>query len=425
MADGVILIKANPTQSPQYWTAFAFRTIEGFSVSYTVMLTNGQQRNFRKDEIGAIIEEPKWQEMTVVSDVDWQNLEQQKMHLISSLGKYPQLKDWVNSLTTKFDELLNSRSSFNVLYRGRLITREDFDKLRGNIPSAPSSSDTTLTVGGKRFTNVKVLSIKGGRLGFSHDGGVGGVQMSILNEKQIEWVKATSPALFEAHLKELNMVADKANLPSISPNEDANSSKAIASKESEIAKAIEPNQPDVSQNTDTGSSKAMSSKKTEPAEAAEIIPQLSDAKKQAELSNRIRALRLKVESRAISNQYEMLKSSALSDGKKEDQAIRSQIGMTSTKDTSSHTSGMAPFSGSKKVGSHLDLPRAENDLLSPDQKKRLEETARAYGKNPHEVIRSAEELAKRIQHDMMYPEDSALREREESRRKSGFYSPGQ
>lgn len=37
------------------------------------------------------------------------------------------------------------------------------------------------------------------------------------------------------------------------------------------------------------------------------IQQFSNAQKQAELSNRIRGLRLKVECRAISNQFEMMK----------------------------------------------------------------------------------------------------------------------
>jgi hypothetical protein len=86
---------------------------------------------------------------------------------------------------------------------------------------------------------------------------------------------------------------------------------------------------------------------------------------------------------------------------------------------------MTPSSESKKGGSPLNLPRVENDMLSANQKRQLEQTARAFGKDPHELIQETNELAKKLQHDMMYPEDRGLREREESRRKSGFYGPGQ
>ncbi len=215
-ADGVILIKSHPSQSPQYWRVFVFRESEASSFNYTVTLLNGLKQNFFRNEVGAMIEEPKWDEMIVVTDANWQKLEQQKAQLISSVAQYPQLKEWINKIIAKFDELLNSRSSSNVLYRGRLIAKEEFDKLSGNTSSPPSSSNATLTVGGKQFTNVKILSIKSGRLGFSHDGGMGGVQMSALDAKQIEWVKLTSPALFEAHLKELSMTSGEANQPSVS-----------------------------------------------------------------------------------------------------------------------------------------------------------------------------------------------------------------
>jgi hypothetical protein len=419
-AEGVILLRDYPSQSAKIWKPYAFSKVEQFPSAYKVTFASGQVKSCTPDEVGGILESPKWLELFAMSDADWEKIKKQRDDLAAKTAQLPQVKDWASDEIAKFDKLLNSRSSLNVLYRGRLIAKEDFDKLQGNTPPTPPSSSAVLTLDGKQFTNVKILSIKGGRLGFSHDGGIAGVQLSGLDTKQTEWVKAASPALFEAHLKELNMAGDKANQPSISQNKDAGSSKAIASKETETAKATGPNQPGVSQNKDTGSSKAIASKETETAKATEIIPQLSDAQKQAELSNRIRGLRLKVEGRAISNQYEMLKSNALSDGKEEDQAIRSQVGKTSTKDTSVRTGGMTPFSESKKGSSPLNLPRVENDMLSADQKRRLEDAARAFGKNPHEVIQDANELAKKIQHDMMYPEDRGLREREESRRKSGF-----
>jgi formylglycine-generating enzyme required for sulfatase activity len=202
-ADGVILIKSHPTQSPNFWRAFTFSKNEASPFNYTITLLNGQQQNFFKSEVGAIIEEPKWNELIIVTDVDWQKLEQQKNQLISSVAQYPQLKKWINNIITKFDELINSRSSSNVLYRGRIIAKEEFDKLQGTAPATPSSSSAALTLGEKQFMNVKILSIKGGRLGFSHDGGIAGVQMSSLDTKQTEWVKSNAPQLYEAHIKEI------------------------------------------------------------------------------------------------------------------------------------------------------------------------------------------------------------------------------
>jgi hypothetical protein len=104
--------------------------------------------------------------------------------------------------------------------------------------------------------------------------------------------------------------------------------------------------------------------------------------------------------------------------------MRSQVGMTSTKDTSAQTGGKTPFSESKEGGLHLNLPSVEHEMLSANQKRQLEQSARAFGKDPNELIQQTNELARKIQHDMMYPEDRGLREREESRRKSGFYGPG-
>ena len=83
-ADGVILIKSHPTQSPNFWRAFTFSKNEASPFNYTITLLNGQQQNFFKSEVGAIIEEPKWNELIITSDADWSKLEQQKSKLLDS-----------------------------------------------------------------------------------------------------------------------------------------------------------------------------------------------------------------------------------------------------------------------------------------------------------------------------------------------------
>lgn len=200
-ADGVILIKGNPTQSPQFWTALAFRKIEGFSITYTVSLTNGQLRNFRKDEVGAILEEPKWQEMTVVSDADWQDLGQQKTQLLSSASQYPQLKDWANAIAAKFDAAFARQSAGMVVYRGKVISKDDYDKMRGMAPSA-SSSGFTLILDDKSFNNVKISSLRNGTLAILHDGGIASIKISDLSEKQKQQLSEFSPDKFGSYLKE-------------------------------------------------------------------------------------------------------------------------------------------------------------------------------------------------------------------------------
>jgi hypothetical protein len=238
-AEGVILLRDYPSQSAKIWKPYAFSKVEQFPSAYKVTFASGQVKSCTPDEVGGILESPKWLELFAMSDADWEKIKKQRDDLAAKTAQLPQVKDWASDEIAKFDKLLNSRSSLNVLYRGRLIAKEEFNKLQGNTIPTPLSSSAALTVGGKQFTNVKILSIKGGRLGFSHDGGIAGVQMSTLDTKQTEWVKAASPALFEAHLKELNMAGDKADQPGVSQNKDTGSTKEQASpvsvKDSDIA----------------------------------------------------------------------------------------------------------------------------------------------------------------------------------------------
>jgi hypothetical protein len=94
--------------------------------------------------------------------------------------------------------------------------------------------------------------------------------------------------------------------------------------------------------------------------------------------------------------------------------------MISKSDTSAQTGNMMPASESKKSGLSLNLPRVENDMLSVDQKKQLKKIARGFGKNPDKLIQSVNDLAKKIQHYMMIPEERGHREREEGRKKSSY-----
>jgi formylglycine-generating enzyme required for sulfatase activity len=202
-AEGVILLRDYPSQSAKIWKPYPFSKVEQFPSAYKVTFASGQVKSCTPDEVGGILESPKWRELFAVSDADWEKIKKQRDDLAASTAQLPQVKDWASAELAKFDELLNSRSSFNVLYRGRLIAKEEFDKLQRNTIPTPLSSSAALTVGGKQFTNVKILSIKGDRLGFSHDGGIAGVQMSSLDTKQTEWVKSNAPQLYEAHVKEI------------------------------------------------------------------------------------------------------------------------------------------------------------------------------------------------------------------------------
>jgi hypothetical protein len=232
--DGVILIKAHHTQSPQYWAPFAFRTIEGFPSAYVVSLTNGQQRSFRRDEIGAIIEEPKWQEMTVVSDADWQKLEQIKTQLVSSSGQYPQLKDWANLIAAKFDAALARKFSETVIYRGKAIAKADYDKMMGmSVQGANSGAEKgvrpELVIGTVKLINAKLASFNEHRVSISHSGGIQGYNLVDLKDYDISALSAAFPE-FSQHVKKLKSQASASNTGSKmnSPSDSAAESITLA-----------------------------------------------------------------------------------------------------------------------------------------------------------------------------------------------------
>ena len=206
-ADGVILIKSHATQSPQFWRAFAFSKNEASSYNYNVTLLNGQQHNFFRTEVGAIFEEPKWNELIITSDADWQKLEQQKSKLLDSLGQFPQLKNWSDSLAAKFDNLLDKNSSSVVVYKGQIISRDDYNKLRGQ--DSPSNSEklekgvlAELTIGSVKLTNIKLKSFDESRVSLIHSNGIQGYSLSDLKEAEISSLSKAFPE-FAEHVKKL------------------------------------------------------------------------------------------------------------------------------------------------------------------------------------------------------------------------------
>ena len=205
LADGVILVKSHPSQSQQYWRAFAFRTNEASSYNYTVTFLNGQQQNFFKSEVGAIIEEPKWNELTIDSDEGWLKLRQHKSDLLASVAQFPQLKDWATALTSKFDTLLNKDSLSVVIYRGKAISRDDYNKIKGVTPSNTSGNLEAgllpeLTIGSKVLTYVKLKSISGTRISIIHSNGIQGYNISDLNKAEILSLTKAFPE-FAEHMR--------------------------------------------------------------------------------------------------------------------------------------------------------------------------------------------------------------------------------
>lgn len=217
-ADGVILIKSHPSQSPQFWRVFHFTKNEPSPYSYNVTLLNGQQQNFFRTEVGAILEEPKWSELIITSDAEWQKLEQQKTKLLDSLGQFPQLKNWSGSLAAKFDNLLDKNSPTTVIYRGSVISRDDYNKLRGLV--SPSDSGNIekgvmpeLTIGSVKLTNVKLKSFNETRVSLVHTNGIQGYNLTDLKETEISSLSKAFPE-FADHMKKL--MAEDSHSPSIS-----------------------------------------------------------------------------------------------------------------------------------------------------------------------------------------------------------------
>ena len=223
-ADGVILIKNHATQSPQFWRAFPFSKNEASSYNYTVTLLNGQQQNFFRTEVGAIFEEPKWNELIITSDADWQKLEQQKSKFLDSLGQFPQLKNWSDSLAVKFDNLLDKNSSAVVIYKGRIISRDDYNKLRGlNSPSNSGKLEmgelAELTIGSVKLTNVKLTSFSETRVSLVHSNGIQGYNVADLKESEISSLGKAFPE-FAEHVKKLLAAATDKVASSNEPTKD-------------------------------------------------------------------------------------------------------------------------------------------------------------------------------------------------------------
>ena len=69
-----------------------------------------------------------------------------------------------------------------------------------------------LSVGSKSYQNYRVTSVKEGRVGIIHDGGVASIPMTELSPEQLASLKAAAPALFEEYQKKLDQ-ASKPKMP--------------------------------------------------------------------------------------------------------------------------------------------------------------------------------------------------------------------
>ncbi len=217
-ADGVILVKSHPSESAQFWRVFPFSKSEAWPYNFNVTLLNGQQHSFLKTETGAIFEEPKWNELIITSDADWKKLEQQKSQLLESLGKFPQLKSWADSLVSKFDKLLDKNSPTTVIYRGRVFSRDDYNKLRGL--DSPSSSGylgksvvSELTIGSVELKDVKLKSLNETRVSLVHSNGIQGFNIADLKKAEISSLSKAFPE-FEEHMQ--TFIAGNSPSPAIS-----------------------------------------------------------------------------------------------------------------------------------------------------------------------------------------------------------------
>lgn len=330
-ADGVILVKSHPSESAQFWRVFPFSKSETWPYNFNLTLLNGQQHSFLKTETGAIFEEPKWNELIITSDADWQKLEQQKSQLLESLGKFPQLKSWAESLASKFEKILDKTSPNTVIYRGRVFSRDEYNKLRGL--DAPSNSGSLgkgvvseLTIGSVELRDVKLKSFNGTRVSLVHSNGIQGYNLADLKEAEVSSLSKAFPE-FAEHVKELTViksdVSKSSNAPSDGTKEDKTERNSIDMIPINGSSAQTVNTLPFSGSKKGGwplDSTAINSvippikpwasdqnRKTSKSAADTQIPKLSEAQKVVELSNRIRGLRLKVEGRAISNQCKMLK----------------------------------------------------------------------------------------------------------------------
>jgi hypothetical protein len=208
-ADGVILIKSHASQSPQFWRVFPFSKNEPSPYNYNVTLLNGQQQNFFRTEVGAIFEEPKWSELTITSDAEWQELEQQKSKLLDSLGQFPQLKNWSGSIAAKFDNLLDKNSSSVVVYKGRIISRDDYNRAR-DINGTDETNKHSIIIEDVIYKGIKITKVNNGRITILHNGGVLNLEAAGLKPETLSRLENMAPEKF-ANSKALqtNTIQDK------------------------------------------------------------------------------------------------------------------------------------------------------------------------------------------------------------------------
>jgi hypothetical protein len=218
-AEGVILVRKTLSQESKYWVPIGFKKIEKFPEAVSVELMNGQSRSYRYDETGAIVEVPDWNAFSALSSGDWDKLHEQRNSLNQQATQYPQIKEWIGSVVSKFDVLLSNQSADKVLFRGQMIAAEEYQKTWGGGSPTINGAGLTLTLGKKAYQNVKVSSIKEGRLRVIFDGGIASIDITELNEAQVAALKLASPDTFGVYLKKIEEDKVKGALAKASESE--------------------------------------------------------------------------------------------------------------------------------------------------------------------------------------------------------------
>jgi hypothetical protein len=177
---GVVIVGSATSASDEFAQAFEYVTVETYGLTSTFKFADGSVRKWQPPQLRRIVPYPDYAQLTLVSDEQWQELENLALAAAETARMYPKSAPFVTPVVGQINSALAKRHQGNVVVAGRWMSLQDYERSHAD---AKVDYLDQLDLAGKVYKNVRVSAVKDLQVKLMHDGGFTTVPLEDLKKQ--------------------------------------------------------------------------------------------------------------------------------------------------------------------------------------------------------------------------------------------------
>lgn len=190
---GILFLRSYVGEKDEFAVPMEFSALESyFAVINVTNPMTGKVSVIEKEKVAGTVMFLNFGEKVYLKGSHFDEVRKWKDEVLKMATRFPKGVPFLRDRVGNADEILAAETKGGGWYKGRVLSQVEVVEMAGSAAGTTGTKIKEMTLGGLVYRDVSLTSVRNGRIGITHGGGVASVGIEVLSEEQVKILNGTS-----------------------------------------------------------------------------------------------------------------------------------------------------------------------------------------------------------------------------------------